>query len=340
MHRSVPFEKQNQKWSLLFVFSIAILLVITGFLSSLKWGQASISWTTLFEALTDQGHEKEHLYIQTLRLPRTLTAFIVGIHFALAGLLTQSLTGNPLASPHIIGIHAGASLFVVMSIVFFSGLTLTHSIYFAFIGAAFGAFLVWMLAGTQQQQPIRLALAGIAVHFLLASLTEGLILMHQHAMDSMMFWLVGAVNQAGWVEVRTILPWTIIGLIGILIMIPSFKLLAMDDAVAIGLGQRIAFVKGICILLVVLLAGSAVAICGPIGFIGLLIPHIARALVGHRFIVLVPLTALLGGCLLIYADFISRYIAFPYESPVGILTALIGGPFFIYLARKRGGALS
>lgn len=331
-------KQQSRKWALLFLFCTSFVVLLIGFIGSIKWGQAHTTWQTLWEALTWQGSDKAHLYIQTLRLPRALTAIMIGVQLALAGLLTQLLTRNPLASPHILGIHAGASFVVVVAIITFSSFSLMASVWFGFLGAAFGAFLVWLLAGTQQKQHVQLTLAGIAVSVLLSSLTEGLTILNQHSTDSMLFWLVGSVDHTTWLEVRTILPFTVIGIVVFIGMIPSIKLLAMDDAVAVGLGQRVAIVKAICLLLVIILAGSAVAICGPIGFVGLIVPHIARALAGGRLVLLVPLTALLGGCLMVYADFISRFIAFPYESPVGIVTAAIGAPFFIYLARKKGGA--
>lgn len=333
-------RKQKPKTFLLLLFSVTFFFIVIGFLISLKWGQAAIPWRTLFEAVTYQGQEKEHLYIQTLRMPRIIIAFVIGCHMALAGLLTQMITRNPIASPHIFGINAGASLSVVIGLIMFSNFSLTASIYFAFIGAALGALLVISLAGIQQKQHVQLALAGIAVHFLLSSITEGLIIMNQYSTDSMMFWLVGAVDQAGWLEIQTILPWSAIGIVLFFLMLPSFKLLLIDDDVAVGLGQRIMFVKLIGMLIVVILAGSAVATCGPISFVGLLVPHIARSIAGNKLGILVPLTGLFGGMLLIYADFLSRFIAYPYESPVGILTAVIGGPFFIYLARKKGASPS
>ncbi|KRE47829.1 FecCD family ABC transporter permease [Paenibacillus sp. Soil522] len=338
MVKLTELQKQNRKPVLLFLFFASVMVLAIGFLSSLKWGQAHTTWPALWEALTWQGKDKAHLYIQTLRLPRTLTALLVGVQLALAGLLTQLITRNPLASPHLLGIHAGASLAVVVALITFSAISLTHTVLFGFAGAALGVFLVWLLAGSQQKQHVQLTLAGIAVSLLLSSLTEGLTILNQHSTESMLFWLVGSVDHASWAEVRTITPFALIGFAVFMLMIPSIKLLAMDDAVAIGLGGRVAVIKAICMLLVIVLAGSAVAICGPIGFVGLIVPHIARALVGGRLVLLVPLTALLGGSLLLYADFISRFIAFPYESPVGIVTAAIGGPFFIYLARKKGGA--
>ena len=332
------YEKQSRKWPLLFLFSTSLLIMMMGVICSLKWGQTQVSWQTLLEALTYQGSDKAHLYIQTLRLPRAIMACIVGMKLALAGLLTQLTTKNPLASPHIFGINAGAALAVVVGLVALPHFGNIGLIGFAFVGAALSALLIWSLAGTGRQQYVRLALAGITIHFLMSSLTEGFIIMNQHATDSMIFWLVGSLNQAAWTEVRIILPFFVGGMVLFSFMLPSFKLLLMDDDIAAGLGQRVNLVRGISILLVILLAGSAVALCGPIGFVCLLVPHMARAMVGTNLTILGPLTALLGGNLLLYADFLSRFIAFPFESPVGIVTSAIGAPYFIYLARKQGGA--
>lgn len=331
------YEKQSRKWPLLFLFSTSILIMMMGVICSLKWGQAQVSWRTLVEAVTYQGSDKAHLYIQTLRFPRAIMACIVGMQLALAGLLTQLTTKNPLASPHIFGINAGAALAVVVGLVALPHFGNIGLIGFAFVGAALSALLIWSLSGTGRQQYVRLALAGITIHFLMSSLTEGFIIMNQHATDSMIFWLVGSLNQAAWTEVRIILPFFVGGMVLFSFMLPSFKLLLMDDDIAAGLGQRVNLVRGISILLVILLAGSAVALCGPIGFVCLLVPHMARAMVGPNLTILGPFTALLGGILLLYADFLSRFIAFPFESPVGIVTSAIGAPYFIYLARKQGG---
>ncbi|MBE1443758.1 FecCD family ABC transporter permease [Paenibacillus sp. OAS669] len=338
METSAQLEKQSRSWFLLSLFCMGSLLLIGGMLLSLKWGQAQLSWGTLFEALTYRGHDKLHLYIQTLRLPRTLTACMVGIMLALAGLLTQLTTKNPLASPHIFGINAGASLAVVLGLVLSAGLGLMASMALAFLGAVAGALLVWSLAGIGHKQVVRMALAGITVHFLLSSLTEGAMILNQYSTESMIFWLVGSVNRAGWHEVAALLPFLAGGLLLLGFMVPAFRLLPLDDDIASGLGQRVALVRGTGMLLVIVFAGSAVAVCGPIGFICLIVPHIARSLAGPSLNVLVPLTGLLGGLMLVYADLFSRFIAFPFESPVGIVTSAIGAPFFIYLSRRQGGS--
>ena len=330
--------KRKRTGFLLFLFSASFSLLVIGMICSLKWGTVSLSWTTLFEALTYRGHEKEHLYVQTLRLPRALTACLVGMQLALAGLLTQLLTRNPLASPHVFGINAGAALAVVCGLVTFANFSLPASIGFAFCGAAAGAALVWSLAGSGEKAYVRLALAGITIHFFLSALTEGMIILNQNSSETMIFWLVGSLSRAGWTDVRILLPFFASGLLLFALLLPSFRLLLMDDELAAGLGGRLRFIRAVGMLLVIALAGSAVALCGPIGFVCLIVPHIARALTGSRSLyVVAPLTGLLGAALLLFADFVSRFIAFPYESPAGIVTAAIGAPFFIYLARRQGG---
>jgi iron complex transport system permease protein len=335
--RTFP-EKQKRPAFLLFLFGAACFALAAGFACSLKWGTAHVTWRELLEALTLRGEDKAHLYIRSLRLPRTLTACLVGMQLAIAGLLTQLATRNPLASPHVFGINAGAALAVVCGLAASAGLTATQSVLLAFAGAAAGAALIGALAGGGDSHPVRLALAGITIHFLLSSLTEGLILLNAHTTESVLFWLVGSVSQAGWLQARTLLPFAAGGMLLLLLLLPSLKLLALDDELAAGLGQKAKAVRAGAIVLVIVLAGSAVALCGPIGFVCLIVPHIARALAGHRLPVLIPLTALLGGALLVYADWLSRFIAFPFESPVGIVTSAVGAPFFIYMAlRKAGG---
>nr|WP_324617811.1 iron ABC transporter permease [Cohnella cholangitidis] len=252
-------EKQSRLGFLLFLFSVTFALLIIGLICNLKWGSAYVSWRTLYEAVTYQGNDKEHLYVQTLRLPRALMACMVGIQLALAGLLTQLATKNPLASPHIFGINAGAALAVVFGLVAVAGFSPVDSILFAFAGAAGGAALVWSLAGSGQKAYVRLALAGITIHFLLSSLTEGLVILNQDSTDSMIFWLVGSLSQAVWRDVSTLLPFFAGGLLAFAFMLPSFRLLLLDDEMAAGLGGRMAVIRGIGIALVIVLAGSAVA---------------------------------------------------------------------------------
>mgnify|MGYP001059620527 CR=1 FL=1 len=333
-------QEQNRIAVLLLLFSGSFVLLVICFLVSLKVGPAHVEWRTIFEAiLHSDPTSKEHLYISTLRLPRATLASIVGGMLALAGLLTQLVTKNPLASPHVFGINAGASLAVVGGLLFLPVASLLASISLAFTGAAIGALTIWFLAGSGPRRTVTLALAGISVHFLFASLTEGAMILNQYSTESMIVWLVGSVNHANWQHIQLLLPILCGALVILVCLLPSLRLLELDDEVAVGLGLRLQAVRAGVMLLVVLLAGSAVAICGPISFVCLIIPHIARALLGKsgRLTVLAPFTILLGSILLLLADVISRWIAFPFESPVGIITALVGAPAFIYLARRQGG---
>ncbi|MFB5269511.1 FecCD family ABC transporter permease [Paenibacillus enshidis] len=333
-----PDRKQNRVPVLLFLFSGGTVLLVISFMLSLKIGPAHMSWRSIFEAIFTTGSDlKEHLYIRTLRLPRAVLSGIVGAQLALAGLLTQLVTKNPLASPHVFGINAGASLAVVAGLLFIPSSSLLSSMGLAFAGAVMGALTIWSLTGKGPRQYITLALAGITVHFLFASLTEGAMLLNQYSTESMIFWLVGSVNHATWQHVSILVCILITGLIILLCLLPSLRMLELDDEVAVGLGMKLNAVRAAAMLLVVLFAGSAVAICGPIGFVCLIVPHIAKALIGSDLNVLAPFTALLGAILLLLADVLSRWIAFPFESPVGIVTAFIGAPAFIYLARRQGG---
>ncbi|MBB6731070.1 FecCD family ABC transporter permease [Cohnella zeiphila] len=332
-------EKRTRPGRPLLFISLSALLLLLGIVGSLKWGQAPVSWHGLLGALVGPGDGKTDLYVRLLRLPRALTACMAGAQLALAGLLTQLATRNPLASPHLFGVNAGASFFVVIGLVAIPDFSAPLAVGLAFAGAAAGAILVWSLAGGGRFSPVQLALAGITVHFLLSALTEGMMVLNQQSTDSMIFWLVGSVSQASWQDVRLLSPFLGSSLIFLFALLPSLRLLAVEDEIASGLGQRVAAVRTAAFVLVLLLAGSAVALCGPIGFLCLIVPHISRALVGGKLGALVPMTALLGGALLVCADLASRFIAFPFESPVGIVTSALGAPLFLHLARRRGGTV-
>ncbi|MDF2958397.1 MAG: iron-siderophore transporter permease [Paenibacillus sp.] len=316
---------------------IGVLLLAMGLLASLSWGVADISLAQVWASLVDPAPSptKEQLIIRTLRLPRAVVAACVGAGLAVAGALMQAITQNPLASPQIFGINAGASLIVVGSIVLFPFLTPSALVYFAFAGAALGGILVYTMGSAGgRQTPVKLALAGTAVSMLLSAMTEGLILLHDNKTQSVLFWLAGAVDGADWNDVYILLPWMAAGLLIAQCLGRSVTLLSLGEDTARGLGQRVRTIRLLSGGVIIVLAGTAVAVAGPIGFVGLVIPHIAKRLTGVDFRFVIPLSALLGAVLLVFADIASRYIAYPYESPVGIVTAVIGAPFFLYLIRK------
>ena len=270
----------------------------------------------------------------TLRLPRLLLGLLLGANLAVAGALMQAVTRNPLASPQVFGVNAGASLFVVLALLLFPALGTANLVYFAFFGAMIGGLLVFSFASVRGMTSLKLALVGMAIHLLLTSLTKGLILFNDR-ITNVLYWLSGSISDSGWIEVRLILPWSIIGLILAFSLAKSLAIFQLGQDVAVGLGQNITRIRMLAAVAVVLLAGVTVAVAGAIGFIGLMVPHIVRRLVGEDYRYVLPISALCGGLLLTYADVLARFIAYPYESPVGIVTALLGAPFFLYLAKRQ-----
>ncbi|WP_442893532.1 FecCD family ABC transporter permease [Bacillus sp. 2205SS5-2] len=322
----------------LFVFSLILLLI--GMMASISVGAVDTTFSTIIHALFSNDQTKEVMVVRSLRLPRAILGAIIGANLAIAGALMQALTRNPLASPQIFGVNAGASLVVVASVVIFPNMTPSSLVYSAFIGSALGGAIVYMMAKTGGGvSAVKLALAGMAVHLFFSSITEGIILFNEQSTETVLYWLAGAIDGSRWEDVTIILPWTIIGILVAFILSRSISIFSLGEDIAKGLGQRVEWLRLLTGITVVILAGASVSVAGPIGFIGLIVPHIVRRLVGVDYKNIIPFSALFGALLLVYADVVSRFISYPFESPVGIVTAFMGAPFFLYLARK-GGKLS
>ncbi|UJW59520.1 iron ABC transporter permease [Bacillus sp. A116_S68] len=317
----------------LVIVTIVLILLIG---MSIIMGYTHTSIMLTYEAFTSFDGSNEHLIIQTVRLPRALIAACVGASLAIAGVYMQTLTRNPLASPGIFGINAGASFAVVCVLSVFNVSSLNVFTWVAFLGAAVAALAVYFVGGVGRQglTPMKITLAGAAITALFSSFTQGILVTNEAALDEVLFWLAGSIQGRSLTILVTVFPYILIGWLLALIMTPMMNVLAMGDDVAKGLGLKVGLLKLMVGLIVILLAGGSVAIAGPIGFIGIVIPHIARSLIGtdHRW--LVPFAGLLGGVLLLAADIGARYIVMPQEVPVGVMTAFIGTPFFIYIARK------
>ncbi|MFI8492607.1 FecCD family ABC transporter permease [Peribacillus butanolivorans] len=311
-----------------------IVLLILGVITSISVGPADIDVAMVLKSFFEVDSSKEQTIIRTLRLPRALVGALVGANLAVAGALMQAITRNSLASPQVFGVNAGASFFIVTSFVFFPNLSSVSLVCIAFIGAAVGGMAVYSFASGGGMTQVKLALAGMAVHFFLSSLTQGMIIFNEQAKD-VLYWLVGSINGKTWTHVNMILPWSLSGLFVAVLFSRSVSILVLGENMAQGLGQRVYRIRILAGILVIILAGSSVAVAGPVGFIGLIIPHIVRRLVGGDYRRIIPFSALFGALLLVYADILARFIAYPFESPVGIVTAIIGAPFFLYLA-KRG----
>ncbi|PUA34908.1 iron ABC transporter [Paenibacillus elgii] len=319
----------------------ALVLLALAMAASIMFGLNYYSWDRVIASYTQFDGSNEHIIIQTARVPRALIAAAVGAGLAVAGALMQAITRNPLASPSIFGVNAGAAFAIVLSVALFDVSGMTQYTWIAFLGAAVSAGGVYFLGsiGRDGLTPIKITLAGSAVTAFFASLTQGILLGSGKAFDQVLFWLVGSVAGRTMEMLIAVLPYMLAALIGALILSPQINVLAMGEDVAKGLGQRTLLVKAAAAVVIVLLAGGAVSVAGPVVFVGIIVPHIVRYLVGidHRW--LIPYCAVLGALLLVSADVGARFIAMPKEVPVGVTTALIGVPFFVYIARK-GGQLS
>jgi iron complex transport system permease protein len=274
------------------------------------------------------------LIVQTLRLPRAIVAAIVGACLGVAGAMLQGITRNPLAEPGILGVNAGAALAILIGIVFFPGLPSWATVLLAALGGLAAAALVYSITVAVGLTPVRLALAGIAVGAMLGAAASFMLIMFEERTRGALFSLSGSVAGRTWEHVWTILPWALPALILALLLAQQVNLLALGEDVARGLGARVELVRLGSTVLAVLLAGAAVSVAGPIGFLGLMVPHLVRGLVGSDYRAIIPLSALLGGSLLLLADVAARLVDRPLETPVGILLVALGAPFFVYLARR------
>ena len=312
---------------------LAVLFVCL--LASVRFGAARIGTWDVIGAFTDYGGSEDDLIIRTLRVPRALVAALVGAALAVAGAIIQGLTRNPLADPWILGIEAGAAFAVVCSVFLLGASSLTTYALFAFLGGAIAAVVVYSLGTLGGMSPMKLVVAGAALATLLSSLKTAVLILNQQTLEEIRFWLAGSVAGRDLSLLLQVLPYVGVGLLLAFALGRQITALTLGDDVATGLGLRTLWLKVLCVVAVVLLAGSAVAIAGPVGFVGLVIPHVARFLVGVDYRWVLPYSALLGAMLLVSADIAARLVLRPQELPVGIMTALVGAPFFIYLARKR-----
>ncbi len=323
------------------LFLLASLLgLAAGILLSLTLGSRRIPLPDLFATL--QGQEVNPLYgpILQKRLLRTCLGLLAGSALGSAGCVMQSITRNPIADPSILGVNTGASLFVVTGIAFFGLSTTVQYIGFALAGSALSALLVFGIAsfipgmGLAAPHPIRLALSGAAVSTACSSLISTVMLPNTNVMSVFRFWQTGSIGGSTWEGIRMVLPFLLVGLVLSLYLIPSLNVLALGDDIAMGLGVNVVRTRALGALCGVLLCGATTAVTGPIGFVGLMVPHLVRVLCGSDLKLLLPLSALDGAVLLLLADVIGRLIGGAGEVEVGIITAFLGAPFFIFIVRR------
>ncbi|MDW1614118.1 iron chelate uptake ABC transporter family permease subunit [Vibrio sp. Vb2853] len=330
-------SKSHWKASL-FVCAMA-LCALSGYAASMiGWSNFSLSVNDLtsYWFAFDEGNML-HQILETLRAPRTYAGLLIGASLAVSGVLMQGLTRNPLASPSILGINAGAACFMALASIgvpFFSQL---NPIINAVLGALLSGGAVMLLGGffSARSHPLRLVLAGIAISALLIGLTRASVILADDMAYSVLHWLTGSLSAVDSEQWQQLWPFVTLGLVLAMGLARNLNLLALGDEVAVGLGGNIRLTRLISGLAVVLLAGTSVAIAGPIGFVGLLVPHLVRPIVGHNYHILIPVSALCGAALVTWSDALSRSIAFPAETPVGVITALLGTPCFIAIAMRK-----
>ncbi len=329
--QAVSFRIDRRVPLILLCLAVAILIAIV---MNLGRGDYPISpldiVKTLFGVYT--GNPDHAFVIHNLRLPRTLVAFMVGVALAISGTIFQGLTRNPLADPGIIGINAGASLAAVTVIILFPSLPIYALPLSAFTGALLMAVLIYLLAWNKGSSPILLILMGIGLSAIASAITNLMITFGEiYDVSAALVWLAGSVYGRTSEQVFSLLPWLVIFVPMALTLARHLNALNLGDDIAKGLGSRVEWQRGLLVLVGVALAGAGVATAGNIGFVGLIAPHLGRQLVGGTHESLIPTSALLGGVIVVMADFFGRTLFAPIELPCGVVTATVGAPYFLYL---------
>lgn len=325
----------------IWILSVGTLFLLFSLVLSISLGAADIDFKTVWQAVIQFNPSlQEHQIIIELRLPRVIGAAFVGSCFAVSGALMQGMTRNPLADSGLLGLNAGAVFMLAFCFAFLPGLPYMYLILFSFLGAALGAGIVFGIGSLSKNglTPMRLILAGAAVSALLGALSEGIALYYKIGQD-LAFWYAGGVSGTKWSHLKVIAPWLFSGILGAIYLSRSITILSLGEEVAVGLGEKTRRVKILSTIIILILAGVAVSVVGAVSFVGLIVPHLARRLVGHDYRWIIPASALLGALLVVLADLMARIINPPYETPIGALIALLGVPFFLYIARRGGKAI-
>lgn len=316
------------------VMFLGLILLIAVLFISMIIGTANTSFSDLYNVFIGVQNTESYRILYHIRIPRVLTAMFAGINLAIAGSILQGVLKNPLADPGIIGVSAGAGLAAMVVMIVLPEYTNMVPIV-AFVGAMVATLILFALAWEDGIQPLKLILAGVAVSAFFAGGMTCLMVFFSDKIQGTVNWMAGGFSGASWKHVTMILPYTIIGLVGVSISSKLLNALQLGDDVAKSLGTRVEATRFFLVTLAALLAASAVSVAGMLTFVGLIVPHMMRLVVGSDFNYLLPSSAIFGGILLIVADTVARTAFSPIEVPVGVFMSFIGAPFFLYLL-KRG----
>jgi len=316
----------------LMILGLLLLACLLGFGFSLNMGALDLSFSRVLAAMFADPQGTPHQIIYNIRLPRTLVAALVGVCLSLSGCLLQAVMRNPLAAPHIIGVSAGAGLAGIFVLILYPGAyyLLTPA---AFAGAVATTTLIYLLAWRQGLEPNRLILAGVAVSSLLGAGITAMMVFYPDRVHSVLGFMIGGLSARSWTHFQTILPYAAVGFIWANLTAYRLNILLLGDDIASGLGIHLERTRLMFIALASLLAASAVSVAGLLGFVGLMVPHMTRLIIGSDYRFLLPASALFGAALLMICDTVARVIMEPVELPVGIIMSLLGAPFFLYLLR-------
>ncbi|MBT2389514.1 iron chelate uptake ABC transporter family permease subunit [Streptomyces sp. ISL-1] len=313
--------------------SVGLLLLVC--VASIAVGAKSIPLSDVWHGMFHNAGAGNDVIVHDVRVPRTLLGLIVGAALGLAGAVMQALTRNPLAEPGLLGVNAGASAAVVSAISFLGVTSLTGYVWFAFLGAAVVSVLVYILGGSRGATPVRLALAGTAATAALYGYINAVQLLDAAALERLRFWTVGSLASADMATIGKVAPFIGVGVVLALLLARPLNAMEMGDDTAHALGAHLNRTRALAMLTVTLLCGAATAACGPIVFIGLMIPHLVRTITGPDMRWILPYATVLSPVLLLGADVVGRVVTRPSELQVGVVTALIGGPVFIHLVRRK-----
>lgn len=328
----MSLKKRSFRRKYMSIITPALLVLVTFY--SLTYGPVPISMKEIWQVIFQDGDSMHKKIIIDVRLPRVIIGILVGACLAASGALLQGIMKNPLADPGIIGVSSGGGLAAVITMVLLPqfGYLLPVA---AFLGALITALAIYLLAWDQGTSPVKIILAGVAINALLGAVMNGVMVVYSERVQAVLPWLAGGLTGRGWYHLEFMAPYAMIGLILCVFAIKPANLLLLGDDSAKLLGQRVEIQRFILIVLAALLAGAAVSVAGLVGFVGLVVPHIIRIIVGEDYTFLLPLSMIGGAILVVFADTIARSWFDPIELPVGILLACLGAPFFLILLRKR-----
>lgn len=324
-------ERKNRR--IVVIITLLVLLIVAIY-TGLSLGAVKVNLSQILQVLKGNGEEVYETIIYNLRLPRIIIGLLVGACLAASGALLQGVVKNPLADPGIIGVSAGGGLAAILTMVIFPAYSYLLP-FLAFIGAFTATICIYLFAWDKGASPVKIVLAGVAMNALLGAMTNGVMVLYSDRIQSVIGWLSGGLNGRGWYHVEIIFPYAIVMLLLSFFTIKPMNILILGDESAKLLGQNVEWIRLVIILLASFLAGIAVSVAGLIGFVGLVVPHMIRLLIGEDYRYLLPYSIVGGAVLVVLADTVARTAFDPIELPVGILLAALGAPFFIILLRKR-----